>query len=183
MFRVASETVRRLRRTGILLAVAAAMLGTLHWTAGQTDPFQGAEKALTARVAEYVRLRLTDDWVALYAMTAPEQRTAVDLAAFLESYGHGVLKVAKLEPVATSVDAKTQSASVRMNLDAELVPERLPAAFRSGLRQPGEGGLRQESDFELRWKWQDGTWYFAMDQEIVDRAGTMEKSVVPPIGR
>ncbi|MBI4880389.1 MAG: hypothetical protein HY812_12140 [Planctomycetes bacterium] len=179
----ARETARRLRRTGIVLAVAAAMLGTLHWTAGQTDPFQGAEKALAARVADYTRLRLADDWVALYAMTVPAQRVAVDLAAFLASYGHGALEVRKLEPVGTSVDSATHCASVRMRLDAELVPARLPPGFRSSLRTADEGGLRQESEFESRWEWQDGTWYLAMDQEIVERAGSMEKSVVPPIGR
>ncbi len=122
---------------------------------------------LTARIAEYVALRKADDSVALYSLVDPIERKGVDLATFLGVYGHGVLRVERLEPLAVTVDDAGRVAHAELDLDAEIVPSKLPDEFRRAFRMPDDPKqLRQHSKLGLDWVLRDREWFFRLDPQV-----------------
>ncbi|MCB9898517.1 MAG: hypothetical protein H6825_10975 [Planctomycetes bacterium] len=136
-------------------------------TGATRDEVARERAALSDRVGEYLALRRADAWPELYELVDPSQRERVGLASFLETYGHGVLDVRRIEARALRLDPARGLASVDVHTEATLRPERLPPAFRGSLRIGSEADLQRSTDHSMVWVLHDGAWYYRLEQEIL----------------
>jgi len=176
---LSSETVIWLRRGAIAAAVSALGWAFLDDDERRVDPFAGADGALRQAASEYARLRTQEDWPGLYELVDPMERARVPWATFLPAFSHGALRVDALSVTSQSIDPAARRAKVEFLLDAHLVPERLPATFRQGLRISDTSKLRRQEPLLIDWVWRDGQWYFRLDRELVTGRTATGQSVAP----
>lgn len=127
-----------------------------------------ARERLFVRLDEYIELRKADDWYKLYDSTVPKQRTKVPRNNFLMAYGNGYTRVHDIEIKDVRIAPEGQIAVADLIVDAEIVVENLPEQFRTGFQQANSPeDLRQQQPFTLSWVWENGDWYFELDNEVV----------------
>ncbi|MBL8748025.1 MAG: hypothetical protein JNK78_02620 [Planctomycetes bacterium] len=168
-----NKSVTVLLSIGILGCVVAMPWG--RWLHSAVEP----EAALSERVAEYVRLRKADDWMAIYSMTDASDRQACPLAQYLSLYGMGTLKVVSLEEKKRKIDAATGEATVDMVLEGELQLDRLPPKVRRSLGPQDPSALRKSGPFATEWRWREGNWWLRMDREATTGLSADGKQVRP----
>ncbi len=160
-----------LRRTILFLLVVALGFGVFQaWP--REMPFERHDELLRERVAQYQELRMSNDWAKMYEITSPGDRKRVSLADYLQFYGHGVFKVHTMTPKTYSVAKQTREAVVDLEVDQEVLVNKLPAQYRTSLRMDDRAQLRQTSMLSLHWIWNVDNWYLQMDPEI--RQGKMQ---------
>ena len=176
---------KAIRRIIVVALVAALAFLIFRPTSEAEQKNQVTSAGLRTRVEAYIEKRLVDDWASIYAMAAPAHRRKVDLRAFLNAYGHGAMRVRSLTPKSTRFSKDGRAALVTMDMDGELVLDRLPATFRKGLKVNGPEDLRQTSEFELTWVWREGNWFFELDSALVkgrDQSGRVPQTYGAQIG-
>lgn len=151
--------------TIVLLSLGiAGCIALLPWSTWFDKP--PAEK-LSDRVAEYVRLRLQDDWVSIYGMMDARDRRAVPIQRFLVLYGSGAIRTVSLTEKSREIDLAAGKAKVELTLDGELQLDKLPAGARSSLRLQDPSALRQSGEFPTDWDLVDGTWWLRMEKQAI----------------
>lgn len=177
------------RITLAMLLVAAGGWGIhLHGTAGQSPSVppssaestapdgsidlsgadrEAEERALRERFELYRKLRLQDDFVAMYDLSDPEQRATIDLRTYLSYYGHGMVRFHELRLDSLEFDWPHGEATVTATTNAELLVDKLPSSYRVSMKN-GEDDTRIEAPNSFAWvRRGDGQWYLRMDQQIV----------------
>lgn len=163
-----------------LLAAIGYTATLLPWGAWGGVPFsEVAEARLTERVAEYKRLRASEDWAGLYDLVKPDHRKIVGKAQFLQLFGSGVVRYSSFETKAVAIDEDEHAAQVVMRIDGEMLPDRLPPAYRASLRIDDPAALKQTTDLTLDWSWQDGDWHFHLDRELLTGKDAQGRAIVP----
>ncbi|MCP3917067.1 MAG: hypothetical protein GY711_16085 [bacterium] len=177
-----SKAIRRI----IMVALVAALAFLIFRPTSEAEQKpQATGSGLRTRVETYIAKRLENDWADVYEMAAPAHRRKVDLRAFLNAYGHGAMRVVSLTPKSTRFSKDGRAALVTMDLDGELVLDRLPPTFRKGLKTKGPEDLRQTSEFEITWVWREGDWFFELDPALVkgrDQSGRVPQTYGAQIG-
>ncbi|MBL8727869.1 MAG: hypothetical protein JNM25_05530 [Planctomycetes bacterium] len=148
----------------LLLIGISACLALLPWGTWFGKSF---DEKLTDRVAEYVRLRIQDDWVGIYAMTDAKDRRVVPIQRFLTLYGSGAIRTVSLTETARQIDAAAGTAQVDMTLDGELQIDKLPPQARATLRLQDPTATRQSGPASFQWVLRDGEWWLRMDREAL----------------
>ena len=158
------RNARILRRGAIsLLVVALGYLVIAPMEGEDRHAFDEDGRYLRERVERYVELRYADDWESLYEMTDPKDRERVSRGNFLAQTQLGVMKVLDMQ-IGESRLVENR-ATVKIHMTAQLVPENLPASFRT-VRYDDDSDLSQQQAFDLEWVWRKGVWYFRMPSEL-----------------
>jgi hypothetical protein len=143
------------------IATCIALLPWASWFGKSPD------EKLSERIAEYVQLRLQDDWVNIYPLTDGRDRRAVSIQRFLSLYGSGAIRTVSLTEKSRQIDLEAGTAEVEMTLDGELQLDKLPASARSSLRMQDPAARRQTGEFTSQWAFYDGNWWLRMEREAV----------------
>lgn len=154
------------------IALCIALLPWGRWFGKSRD------ELLSERVAEYVQLRLAEDWPAIYSLIDPGDRRIVPMQRFLVLYGSGAIKPLALSEISREVGAT--EAEVELNLDGELQLDRIPQSARNSLAGHDPAARRQAAPFETKWKWRDGKWWLLLDEQA--RTGRVEGRPIVPAG-
>lgn len=140
--------------------------GVFKLVSGGQSTNADSELALAVRVEQFIDLRKHEDWAHLYELVDPAERKTMSLARFISYFGQGVSKLNTIEPRAVTVNHKKQVAAVGLYIDMELLPDRLPAAFRRNLQPSDKDQLRQQTEQSLQWVRRDKVWYFQCGREL-----------------
>lgn len=143
------------------IGTCVALLPWSRWLGKSYD------EKLTERLAEYVQLRIDEDWVKVYAMVDAEHRRQVPIQRYLQMYATGAIRTVSLTETSRHIDTATGMATVDMTLDGELRLDKLPASARKSLRVGDASATRQTGPCTLEWKLRDGTWWLRMEHEAV----------------
>ncbi len=171
---------------GILLVKGDAEAALLVTGDAQAAPHRpapdtGADDDLRARIALYTDLRKANDWDTLYDMVDPAQRAKVDKGRFLSLYGQGVLKTNSIELLGLEIDYETLDAVAQVETEAELVIAKLPAHVRASLQVPSREELVRTTEHLLLWTWEEGDWYFCLDDAIERGKDDQGRTITPVV--
>ena len=150
----------------VLLAMAVAAGGALAIWRPWSKPAP-SEVRLRARLDEYVDLRRASNWKAIYSMSDPIEQAKVGLDAFLRFYGGEMTRFLGLDVKEAHMDAERGVATIDVEIEHEVIPERLPAQFRRNLTLEDKDSLKQRGPHKLEWVWRDGDWYMGMDRVVL----------------
>jgi hypothetical protein len=164
----------------LVAAIAAGLLAAWRpWsTAAPT------KERLHARMDSYTELRRASDWKALFALVDPIQQERVGLDTFLRFCGQEMTRLIGIDVKDTKLDADRGTASIDLEVEHELVPEKLPAQFRRNLKVEDKSTLRQRSPYTLEWVWRDGEWYYSLDRVMLtgrDKEGRPASPATPTV--
>ena len=165
------------RSATLILSLAVAIGGALAAWRPWAKPAP-SEARLRARLDQYVELRKASNWKSLYAMTDPLEQARVGIESFLTFYGKEMTRFHSLEVKEARMDAEHGRATIDVEVEHEMIPERLPPAFRRGLKVDDKSLLTQRSPTKLEWVWRDGEWYLGMDRVVLtgrDKEGRAAK--------
>ncbi|MBL9078262.1 MAG: hypothetical protein JNL08_12200 [Planctomycetes bacterium] len=153
-------------------AICLALLPWSRWFGKSLD------EKLTQRLAEYVQLRIAEDWVSIYAMVDPVDRRVVPIQRFLVLYASGAIRTISLTETSRAIDLEKGTAAIEMTLDGELRLDRLPPETRKTLAPHDESSRRQTGAYTANWSLRDGQWWLRLEREAV----TGRSSDGKPIG-
>lgn len=165
------------RSTALLLAGVAALAATLYWR--PWSPGTPTEARLRERFAAYSKARQASDWRTLYDLTDPQERQRVSYEDFVQFYGKDMYRLHDVALRKVQVDVANGKATTEMSVDMELIPERIPEAYRRNLKIEDKGALRQRTDHALAWVWRDRDWGFHMDRVVVTGRNSQGHVAVP----
>jgi hypothetical protein len=169
----------RPRRTWILiLGVLAALALAFGRPWADAEP---TEERLRARVATYAAHRKAAAWDELYAMVDPRERAAVSRERFMSFYAQDVTRLRSLRVVRIR-SAAAGTATVDVEVEHELVPERLPAGMRRTLDTSDPQALVQKGEVALEWSWHGGDWHFRMDRVVLTGRDPKGRLATPGTG-
>ncbi len=170
-----------LRRGAILILSAAVGYGLWSGVVSEAEAMEAAEERLTQTLENYRALRLKDDWVSIYDMVDPVHREEVSVQTFLKFFGSGILLVKDIETRSREIDweATVPTAKVALSAELEMVPSKLPAQFRRGLRIDDPEALLQTTDFEMDWVWRENGWYFQLDSQVLAQKDSEGNALTP----
>ncbi len=181
------------RSATTFLLVAAIAAGSLLAAWRPWSKPAPTEERLRARLDSYTELRRTSDWKTLFTLVDPIEQERVGQDSFFRFYGQEMTRLIGLQVKETHMNADRGTASIDLEVEHELVPEKLPAQYRRNLKVEDKSTLRQRSPYTLEWVWRDGDWYFSLDRVMLtgrDKEGrraapaqstvSAEKPAVPP---
>jgi hypothetical protein len=145
-----------------VLAVLAVLAVWRPWAPGVPT-----EARLRARFAEYAAARRAASWRSLYEIANPDHRGHVGYEKFLEFYGQDFTRVHDIALRSVQVDAGAGKATTDMEVELELVPERIPARFQRNLSVADPNSMRTRSNHAMQWTWRGGDWYFDMERVVL----------------
>ena len=158
------------------IAICIALLPWGRWFDKSPD------EKLSERLAQYVQLRLQDDWVAIYGLIDAEDRRVVPIQRYLQLYGSGAIKTLALTETKREIDLATGTAHVELALDGELRLDRLPASTRASLRLDDKTATRQSGPCPLKWNLRDGAWWLRMDNQAITSRAEDGRQIQPTGG-
>ena len=156
----------RASRGALAVALAGATgFGIVDLLAERGSTEASRRRSLVARVDRYEAVRRDQDWKALYAMVDPEQRRQMSEARFLSLHGKPWIRFHQVEAEVREVLPGATRAIARLSVEAELIPEELPSAYRNPrVERPEQLRSRATQDFE--WIWHQGDWFWRLEAEI-----------------
>lgn len=147
----------------LVLSIAVLGAGVLAWLRPWSQSL-ATEESLRAAIAEYAQARKAGDMPKLFDLAAPGEADKVGFDGFAKFYGQNMTLVHGVTIESLHMDAAT--ATTQLDIDYELVPERMPASYRRNLKVP-EGSLRQHGKIQLDWLFVEGQWHYRLDRVVL----------------
>ncbi len=172
------------RSATTFLLVAAIAAGSLLAAWRPWSKPVPTEERLRARLDSYTELRRASDWKTLFTLVDPIEQARVGQDSFLRFFGQEMTRLVAIEVKEAHMDADRGTAAIDVEIEHELIPERLPANYRRGLKVEDKSTLRQRSPYTLEWVWRDGDWYFSLDRVVLtgrDKEGRRASPAQPTV--